>query len=93
MKPVTRRQNKNKNITTTYIATIKDMENKPSVAQPRGFVYKIVCCDCILFAMDRQQGPETWKKPFLEGWHSPRDKNLGNEHTDVPNMYEKLARC
>ena len=28
---------------------------------------------------------------FLEAWYSQRDNNAGNEHIDIPDVYESLA--
>ena len=31
------------------------------------------------------------KRLFLEAWHSLRDRNVGNEHIDVPGIYSSLT--
>ena len=28
---------------------------------------------------------------FLEAWYSKRDNNAGNDHIDIPDIYESLA--
>ena len=28
---------------------------------------------------------------FLEAWYSQRDSNMGNEHTEIPDVYKSLA--
>ena len=28
---------------------------------------------------------------FLEAWYSQRDDNAGNEHIDIPDVYDSLA--
>ena len=31
------------------------------------------------------------KRLFLEAWHSLRDWNAGNEHIDIPNIFNSLV--
>ena len=31
------------------------------------------------------------KRLFLEAWHSKRDQNAGNEHTEIPDIYISIA--
>ena len=37
------------------------------------------------------KGRDYHKRLFLEAWHSLRDQNAGNEHIDVPGIYNSLT--